>query len=88
MIALFWNCDISTSPLLALHCGDKTHKIRTSFKTLVSKKATIWWLKESQSSDKLLSKMSSSHNIHHRASCIYNIHTGENFFAAATFEGL
>ena len=90
MIALFWNCDISTSPLLALHCGDKIRKIRTSFKTLVSKKATTWWLKESQSNDKLLSKMSSSHHIHHiknihRASCIYNIHIGENFFCSCNF---
>ena len=56
-MALFWNFGISTSPLLALHCGDTTRKLWTSFKTLVSKKATIWWLKESQSNHKLLSKM-------------------------------
>ena len=31
-----------------------THKIRTSLKTLVSKKAKTWRLKKSQSKDKLL----------------------------------
>ena len=30
-----------------------THKIRTSFKTLASKKAATWRLKKSQSNDKL-----------------------------------
>ena len=60
MITLFWNFSMSTSPLLALPCGDKIHKMRASFKTFVSKKATIWWLKESQSNDKLLFKMMSS----------------------------
>ena len=61
--ALFWNFGISTSPLLVLHYGDKIHKIRTSFKILVSNKATLWRLKESQSNDKLLSKMSSSYHM-------------------------
>ena len=32
------------------------NKIGTSFRTLVSKKAAIWWLKESQSNDKHLQK--------------------------------
>ena len=41
MVALFWNFDISTSPLLVLHYGDKIHKIWTSFKILVSNKATL-----------------------------------------------
>ena len=59
MIALFWNFGISTSPLLAVHCGDKLCKIRTPFKTLFSKKATRWWLKESLSNGKLLSKIMS-----------------------------
>ena len=63
MVALFWNFDISISPLLVLHYGDKIHKIWTSFKMLVSNKATLWGLKESQSNDKLLSKMSSSYHM-------------------------
>ena len=63
MIALFWNFGISTSPLLVLHYGDKIHKIRTSFKILVSNKATLWRLKESHSNDKLLPKMSSSYHM-------------------------
>ena len=35
-----------------------THKIRTSFITLASKKATIWRLKQSQSNDKILWEVS------------------------------
>ena len=54
MIALFWNSGISTSPVLALYCEKKMRKIQTSFKTFVSKKATMWRLKESQSKNKLL----------------------------------
>ena len=37
-----------------------THKIWASFKTLVSKKAPAWRLKQSQSNDKLLWKVKSS----------------------------
>ena len=54
MIALFWNSGISTSPVLALYCEKKMQKIQTSFKTFVSKKATMWWLKESQSKNNFL----------------------------------
>ena len=60
-------------------------KIRISFKTLVSKKMTIWRLRKSRSNDKLLEKRTSS-NYHMEqktfieASYIYNIHTGENIF--------
>ena len=87
MITLFWNFGMSTSPLLALHYGDKIHKMRASFKTFVSKKATIWQLKESQSNDKLLFKMMSSAtawNKKHSSKKVASI----AFFAAATFEGL
>ena len=67
--------------------------MRTTFKTLVSKKTTIWQLKKFHSNDKLLGKKtSSSYHMEQKtfveASCMYNIHTGENIFAAATFEGL
>ena len=87
MITLFWNFSMSTSPLLALPCGDKIYKMRASFKTFVSKKATIWRLKESQSNDKLLLKMMSSAtawNKKHLSKKVASI----AFFAAATFEGL
>ena len=52
----------------------------------------IWRLKKSHSNDKLLEKIASSsyhteQNTSIEASCIYNIHTRENF-AAADFEGL
>ena len=41
-----------------------THNKWTSFKTLAPKKATTWWLKQSQSNNKLLWKvMSSSYHI-------------------------
>ena len=33
-----------------------TYKIRTPFKTLISKKATTWQLKKAQNSDKILGK--------------------------------
>ena len=57
-------------------------KIRTSFKTLVSKKMTIWWLEKSHNSDELLQKIiSSSYHMEPKAyieaSCVFNIHTGE-----------
>ena len=66
-------------------------KIRTSFKTLVSKKTTIWRLKKSHSNDKLLEKItSSSYHMEQKtfieASCICNIHTGEKIFAAAALK--
>ena len=46
-------------------------------------------MKESQSNDKLLSKVKSfgyhtEYKTFIEASCMYNIHTGENFFAAAS----
>ena len=67
--------------------------MRISFKTPVSRKTTIWQLKESHSNDKLLEKIaSSSYHMEQKefigASCIYNIHTGEKLFAAAAFEAL
>ena len=50
-------------------------------------------MKKFHSNDKLLGKKtSSSYHMEQKAfveaSCMYNIHTGENIFAAATFEGL
>ena len=87
MITSFWNFGMSTSPLLALHCGDKIYKMGASFKTFVSKKATIWRLKESQSNDKLLLKMMSSAtawNKKHSSKKVASI----AFFAAASFEDL
>ena len=44
--ALFWNFGISIT------CGEITHKIRTSFKTLASKQAATWSLIYSQNNDK------------------------------------
>ena len=38
---------------------EKTHKIRTSFKTLASKKVAKWCLKKFQSNDKLSQKVMS-----------------------------
>ena len=61
-------------------------KLRTSFKTLVSKKATIWWLKESQSNETLLQKeLTSSYQVR-----IYNMYTRREVFRKFffTFEGL
>ena len=65
-------------------------KIRTSFKTPISKEATIWRLNESRSNDKLLPKiMSSSYHMELKilieASCIYNMHTGEKDFCSYYF---
>ena len=68
--------------------------MRTSLKTLVSNKPTIWRLKKRHSKDKLLEKITSSSNHMElktfiEAICIYNIHTGEKKnFAATTFESL
>ena len=64
--------------------------MRTSFKTLVSKKATTWRLKKSHSSDKLLEKItSSSYHVEKqtfiKARCIYNIHTGEKISCSCCF---
>ena len=56
MIALFLNFGINIEMW-----GER--KIRTSFKTLVSNKAKIWRLRESQSSDKLSGKMFSSNHM-------------------------
>ena len=50
-IALFWNFGNSAAVILWIQ-----NKIGTSFRALVSKKAAIWWLKESQSNDKHLQK--------------------------------
>ena len=66
--------------------------MRTSFKTIVSKKA-ILRLKKSHSNYKLLEKItSSSYHMEQKtfieASCIYNIHTGKKNFAATVFGGL
>ena len=89
---MFWNFGISILSLLALLCGNKIHKIQTFFKTVVSKKAKIWRWKESQSSDKLLSKiMSSSYHMKQKtskqvASITYTLE--KTFFAAASFEDL
>ena len=90
ILGLSISISISTALLLWRY---GLRKIRTSFKTLVSKKTTIWRLKKSHSNDKLLEKIT-SFNYHMEqktlieASCICNIHTGENFFAVAAFEGL
>ena len=58
--------------------------MRTSFKTLVSKKTTTWRLKKSRSNAKPKKITSSSYHMEQKAfieaSCIYNI--------ASTFEGL
>ena len=84
-IALFWNFGIGTALTVWRKC-----KIRTSFKTLISKKATIWRLKESQSNNKRLQKtMTSSYQMEWKtfteASCIYHIHTGGKFLCSCYF---
>ena len=56
-------------------------KIQTSFKTLASNKTTIWWLKKSHNSDKLLEKITSSS--YHMESALE-----KQKIAAATYEGL
>ena len=73
------------SPLLRRYC-----KIRTSFRTLVSYKTTIWRLKKSDSNDKFLEKITSSsyhmeQNTFIEASCISNIHTGGNIFCSCCY---
>ena len=50
-IALLWNFGISTALILE-------DNVKYGF--LVSKKATIWWLRESQSNNKLLQKTMTS----------------------------
>ena len=78
---------ISTALLLWRYC-----KIQTCFKTLVSRKTTIWLLKKSHNNNKLLEKTLSSYHMERKtfveASCIYNIHTERIFFVAAAFKGL
>ena len=68
----------------------RKHKIRTSFKTLASKKTTIWRLKKSHSNDNRLEKiMSSSYHMEQKTfikeSCIYNIHTEKKIFCSCCF---
>ena len=80
---------ISISISTALLLG-RYREIRTSFKTLVSKKTTIWWLKKSDSNDKLWEKItSSSYHMEQKkfmeAGYIYNMHTGENYFCGCYF---
>ena len=77
--------NISTALALRRYC-----KIRTSFKTIVSKKTTISRLKKSNSNEKLLEKTtSSSHHMKQKAlieaTCIYNIHTGGKIFCSCCF---
>ena len=74
-----YSISISISTALLLW---RQRKIRTSLKTLFSKKTAIWRLKKSQSNDKLLEEItSSSYHMEQKTnvegSCIYNIHTGE-----------
>ena len=76
---------ISTALLLWRYC-----KIWTSFKTLVSKKATIWRLKKSHSNDKILEKIAFySYHMEQKtfkeASCFYNIRSEGNFFCSCCF---
>ena len=76
---------LSTALLLWSKC-----KIRTSFKTHVSKKTKIWRLKNFFRNDKLLEKItSSSYHMEQKtlieASYIYNIHTGEKNFCSCCF---
>ena len=78
---------ISISPALLLW---RKRKIRTSFKTFVSDKTTIWRLKKSSSDDKHLEKIVlSSYHMEQKtfieASCIYNIHTAEKRFCSCYF---
>ena len=84
----FWNLALAlvSTALLLWRYG----KIRTSFKTLVSKKTAIRQLKKSYCNDKLWEKItSSSYHMEQKtfieASCIYNIHTGENHFCSCYF---
>ena len=59
---------ISISISTALLLG-RYRKIRTSFKTLVSKKTTIWWLKKSHSNNKLL-ELNNVFQLSHRTKSI------------------
>ena len=84
-IASFWNFGISSALILWRQC-----KKRTSFKTLISKKATIWRLKESQSNKKRLQKtMTSSYEMEQKtfieASCVYHINTGGKVLCSCYF---
>ena len=74
---------VSTA-LLFCSCGDKVKY------GLILKKTTIWRFKKSHSNDKLLEKITSfSYHMEQKtfieASCIYNIHTGENHFCSCYF---
>ena len=87
ILELSISISISNALLLLLW---RSRKIQTSFKTLVSKKATIWRLKKSHINDKLLEKiMSSSYHTEQKTlievSCIYNIHTREKKFCSCYF---
>ena len=90
ILVLCVSISISTALLLWRY---GLRKIRTSFKTLVSKKTTIWWMKKSHSNDKLLEKITSSsyhmeqkHSLKQVASITYTLE--KRIFAAADFEGL
>ena len=87
ILVLCVSISISTALLLWRY---GLRKIRTSFKTLVSKKTTIWRMKKSHRNDKLLEKItSSSYHMEQKtfieASCINNIHTGEKNFCTCWF---
>ena len=82
-LELIISISISTTLLL-------WRKKRTSFKTLASKKTTIWRLKKSHSNDKIREKItSSSYHMEQKtfieASYIYNMHTQENHFCSCFF---
>ena len=67
-----------------------TYKIRTSFKTHSSKKATTWWVEKAQNNDKLSGKtMSSSYHTEQEtfmeASCTNNKQTGEKILRSFYF---
>ena len=64
--------------------------MRTSIKTLVSRKTTILRLKKSQSNDKLFRKINVFHSspgikTFIEVSYIYNIHAGEEVFSSCFF---
>ena len=78
------------------HCDcivEITRKIRTSFKTMASQKATTWRLKQSQSNNKLSPKVMSfsyhkeqKHLLKEVVPITYTLE--KRLFAAATFKGL
>ena len=76
---MFFNFGISAVLLLRRY-----YKIRTSFKTLVLKKTTIWRLKKSQinDNDKLFSNYHMRSKTSIKTSFIYNIRTGEESFCS------